>query len=194
MDTSFSADYSFGTSLPSSDSLNYFTTFKPIEANSGFSLGRTIAPEFGDWSVSSGQSTTAIESAYPSAKPTGNVFDGGLLNTITATANGFLDTVGKAYSIKNSFESQKLGQKIQQSELELQRAQVGAQLEIGKAQTAAMRDVEIARAGTAVADAQTQLRSSQGASVVNVPQAVPWVLIISGAAALFFFARRGKAA
>lgn len=193
MDYDFAADYSFGKNFPSTESVNYFTEFKPIEYGSGFSLGGTLAPEIPKWTLSDGTPNNTLDVTYPEQTPTGNTFQG-FLSGVSATANGFLDTVGKVYSLKNQWESQKFGQDLQEGQLELQRAQLGANIEIAKNNTQAQRDIEIARAGVAVSDAQSQLRSSQGASVVTMPQAIPWGLVaVGGAVALFFTARKGKA-
>lgn len=189
MDYSFSADYGLTTAMPAFESVNYFTPLKPISYDSGFTLGETVKPEVSNFNISDGQSANYVENALPSVKPSGGTFDG-ILNTVTATANGFLDTIGKAYALKNQFESQKLGQKIAESDLELKSAQLGAQIDIAKTNALAQRDIEIARAGSAVADAQTQLRSSQGASVVTMKQEIPWAWLGAAVVGVIFLIRR----
>lgn len=193
MDYEFAADYGLASTMPVDQNYNYFTPLQPMNYSSNFSLNSpTISPELPSYTVGSGQSATVTEMVNPSPAPTGNTF-GDLLSGVSATAKTFLDTAGKVYSLKNQWESQKFGQEVQSAQLDLQRAQLGAQVDISKDKSATQRDLAVLESQAQVADAQAQVRSSQGASVLTQNAAIPWGLLgIAAAVGLFVMSRRGK--
>lgn len=165
-DYSFSADYSLGSG--------------------------TIAPELPNWDIASPTVPTYGGQDNPTPVATGNFFSD-TLKTVQATADTFLGFATKIYSIDNQISTQKYNQTLQKAQMDLQKASLGADIDVKKATTAAQRDVALAQAAIATANAQAQVRSSQGASIVSMPGAIPWTLIgVVAIGGIYFLTKGGK--
>lgn len=136
---------------------------------------------------------TPAQTSNPVAAPTGSFF-GDALKSVTATAGAFLDGVSKIYALDNQISSTKLQQKQIESGLRLNELKTVGALDLQTAQLAANRDIGLLQAQEAVTNERARVQSSQGASIVSIPSAIPTPLIlIAGLIGIYFFSKRGAA-
>jgi hypothetical protein len=161
-----------------------------------YSLGSaTIEPELPNWDIGgdSVPTYTPGQTSNPTPSPTGDFF-GNLLKGVTSSAETFLSGVQKVYALDNQISSTKLQQQQIASAMRVQELTTVGGLDLKSAQLQAQKEIGIAQAQAAVKNEQARIASSQGASIVSIPSAIPTpLLLIGGAIALYFISRRGAA-
>lgn len=152
----------------------------------------TLAPELNNWNIGATSVPTYTEqTSKPVPAPSGGFFSDALKG-ITATAETFLSGVQKVYQLDNQITSARLQQKQMESSLRVQELQTVGGLDLKAAQLQAQKEIGIAQAQAATGNELTRIRSSQGASIVSIPSALPTPLILALGGAVLFFAMRGK--
>lgn len=166
-----------------------------INFSADYSLGSaTLASGLPTWQTNDDAAYatyTPAQTSNPEPAPSGGFF-GDALKSITATAGTFLDGVTKIYALDNQISSAKLQQKQIESGLRVQELTTVGGLDLKSAQLQAQKEIGIAQAQAATGNELARIRSSQGASIVSIPSALPTPLILALGGAVLFFAMRGK--
>lgn len=142
-----------------------------------FAMPETVAPEVSDFSLGGG--IPEISSILDVDRSSG-ISVSGILGTIESTAKTGLDIFSKVYQLQDSVEAAKVARQMNQSRLDLQKAQASGAIEVALSRNQAGVAIEKIRAAAAVSNAQAQTDSAIQASTgggFNLSKLIPFALI-----------------
>lgn len=118
----------------------------------------------------------------------------GVLGSVEATAKSALDIFGKFYSLQNQAATRKYQQEIGKATMQTETAKAIGGLELTRAQIDAQKQIGILQAQSAVKDQQARTASSSASGYVTGSLSsllTPQILLMVGGAVLLFM-KKGK--